>query len=89
MVGIVVLFSVAMSDPFPRLGAPTPYSVTIMALTILFAFFAALGITVAIEARNVPMNRWNYWYSTVSSGTHLVVALYLLWFGVIGLMTWA
>ena len=89
VVSVVVLFSAAMGDPFVRLGAPTFYSITIMLLTILFAFFAALGLTVAVEARKVPMNRWNYWYSTVSSCTHVVVATYLLWFGVIGLMTWA
>ena len=88
VVGVVMLFSVAMSDPFLRLGVPSVYSVTIMLLTVLFAFFAALGVTVAVEARRVPMNRWNYWHSTVSSCTHLVVAAYLLWFGVIGLMTW-
>ena len=35
------------------------------------------------------MNRFNYWYSTVSSGIHLLVAAYLLWFGVIGIQTWA
>ena len=88
VVSVVLLFSAAMTDPFIRLGVPSFYSVTIMLLTILFAFFAALGVTVAFETRKVPMNRWNYWYSTVSSCTHLVIAVYLLWFGVIGLMTW-
>ena len=89
IVGVVVLFSVAMADPFARLGAPSFYTITIMVFTILFAFFAALGVTVAIEARQLPMNRWNYWYSTVSSCTHLVVAAYLFWFGIIGLRIWA
>ena len=88
VVGTVILFSAAMADPFVRLGAPSVFSVTIMLLTILFAFFAALGVTVAVEARAVPMNRWNYWYSTASSCVHLAVAAYLLWFGIIGLMTW-
>jgi hypothetical protein len=35
------------------------------------------------------MNRINYWYCALSSGTHMIVALYLMWFGVIGIRVWS
>ena len=39
--------------------------------------------------RNSGLNRAAYRHSTLASITHLVVTVYLVWFGVIGLMTWA
>jgi hypothetical protein len=43
----------------------------------------------AVVERGTEMNRFNYWYSSISSYLHLLVAAYLLWFGVIGIQTWA
>ena len=54
-----------------------------------FAVFAILGAWTAFLERGTDMNRVNYWYCSISSGLHLVVALYLAWFGVIGMQTWA
>jgi CubicO group peptidase (beta-lactamase class C family) len=89
VVGVIVTFSVGMSDPLVRLGSPTVYSLTVMLLSMAFAVFAPLGVRSAVMLRQAPMNRWNYWYSTISSSIHLVVAAYLFWFGVTGLMTWS
>lgn len=73
----VAVFAVGMADPFEKLGAPTAYSITIMLSTIAFALFAAFGVITSIRERRTAMNRVNYWHSTVSSFTHLVVALYM------------
>jgi hypothetical protein len=82
-------FMIGMIDPFTRLSSPTLIAITVMIATGAFALFAALGVHASITARHVPMNRVNYWHSTVASATHLIVAIYLYWFGIIGLMTWA
>ncbi len=37
----------------------------------------AFGVITSIRERRTAMNRVNYWHSTVSSFTHLVVALYM------------
>ena len=92
IVAFVLLFTMgasSLTSTFEKLGAPTPLSVGIMLATIAFAVFAALGVHAAVKYRREEMNRWNYWYCSVSSGVHLLVALYLAWFGVIGLQTWA
>lgn len=85
---IVGLFAAGMSDPFKQLGEPSPVAIGITLATILFAVFAALGVYTSVRERRTAMNRANYWHSTIASFVHAVVAVYLLWFGVIGLMTW-
>jgi len=82
-------FMIGMTDPFARLSSPTLPAITVMIATAAFALFAALGVQASIAARHAPMNRVNYWHSTIASFTHLIVAIYLFWFGIIGLMTWA
>ncbi len=89
IVAVVLLFAIGMSDPFELLGKPTWVSVGINLATVAFALFAAFGVHTSVKVRAEPMNRFNYWYSTVCSSTHLVVAAYLLAFGVIGLITWS
>ena len=89
ILAVAGLFSRGMTDPFGKLGGPTPISLGITVSTIAFAVFAFLGLRLSIRSRNVAMNRWAYWHSTIASGIHVIVAAYLLWFGVIGLMTWA
>ena len=85
----VLLFIQGMADPFSSLGKPTVYSVGAMLSSIAFAIFAVLGARTAVQERHKQMNRVNYWHSAVASFTHCIVALYFLWFGIIGVVTWA
>jgi CubicO group peptidase (beta-lactamase class C family) len=85
----VWMFMLGIEDPFTKLAAPTFISLTIMLATIAFAAFTFAGIHAAVIYRNVEMNRGTYWFSSISSGIQLVVVLYFLFFGVIGIMTWA
>lgn len=84
----VGLFMVGGNDPFKQLGAPTLVSVGIMLITLAFALFAVLGVYTAIKERQTVMNKGTYWHSSIASLLNLVVAVYLLSFGAIGLMTW-
>ena len=91
-VGFVVLFSVGMSSTstiFETLGRPTAISISIMLLSYALAVFAVLGVYTSVKHSDAEMNRVNYWYSSVSSGVHFIVVLYLAWFGIIGIQTWA
>jgi CubicO group peptidase (beta-lactamase class C family) len=85
----VWMFSLGMSDPFTTLAGPTLISVALMLATIAFAVFAVAGVNAAVSYRAADINRVAYWFSATSSGLHLIVALYFLSFGVIGMMTWA
>jgi hypothetical protein len=83
------LLAATISDPFDSLGKPTAVSITVFIASLAFAVFAMLGLAEAWWARKTPMNRVNYWYSATSSVLHVLVALYLFSFGIIGLVTWA
>ncbi len=85
----VWMFILGMSDPFKTLAAPTVISVTVMLATLAFVVFALLGARASVIYRNAEMNRATYWFSAISSGLHVMIALYLAYFGVIGVMTWA
>jgi CubicO group peptidase (beta-lactamase class C family) len=89
MAFFVIFFIQGSSDPFKSLGVPSFISIGIMLSTLFFALFSLLGVYTAFKERKTPMNRINYWYSTISSISHMIVTLYFLSFGVIGLMTWA
>jgi len=86
---VVGLFSLGISDPFKQLGEPTAISVGILIATLTFALFAIMGLNCSWRERKVKMNRVVYWHSTAATALHLILALYFLSFGIIGLMTWA
>ncbi len=88
VITFVILFEMAIPNPFTTLGVPSFYSVGIMIATIAFAVFAALGFRDVVRYRHRAMNRGNYWFCAVSSTLHVIVALYLAFYGIIGLMTW-
>lgn len=86
---LVFLFIQGSGNPFDAFGVPSVYSVGIMLSTLSFALFAILGSYTSVKERATKINRGTYWFSTISSFVHLIVAVYLLSFGVIGLMLWA
>ncbi len=86
MIGLLML---GMDDPFKRLGAPTTVSTGIMLATLCFALFTVLGVYTCVRERQSGMNRGIYWHSSLASLLHLVVAVYLFSYGIIGLKTWA
>ena len=86
---LVFLFIQGSDNPFDAFGVPSVYSVGIMLSTFSFALFAVLGVYTSVKEGSSKMNRGTYWYSTASSFVHLIVAVYLLSFGMIGMMLWA
>ncbi|WP_237068135.1 serine hydrolase domain-containing protein [Microbulbifer guangxiensis] len=86
----VALLAVAINtDPIVILARPSSIAVAIMAATVLFAVFSVTGLYTVYRARNVAMNRVAYWHSTLGAVLHGSVMVYLLYYGVIGLRTWA
>ena len=80
--------AITRQDPFGLMGQPTFVSVGMMVLSISFAMCAAMGLYTSVTERQTEMNRVAYWHSSLSSFVHLIVAIYLLWFGIIGVMVW-
>lgn len=89
ILSVIISFITGASDPFETLGKASGHSVGIMLSSLGFALFAILSLYTAIKERNTSINQVAYWYCSISSILHFIVALYLTWFGVIGMMTWS
>ena len=89
LVGFVAVFVVGLADAIPRLGQVTVYSVGQMVLSIVFAATALWALVAVLRARNARMNRIVWWHSLVVAASANSIALYLLYWGLIGLRTWS
>jgi hypothetical protein len=94
LAGVAVLLAIVISatgagDLFASYGKPSFASVGFMVGTIAFAVLSFWSVLTVVCERKTPMNRWNYWYAVILSSLHLLMTLYLLFAGVIGLRTWA
>ena len=60
-----------------------------MVLSIVFAATALWALVAVLRARNARMNRIVWWHSLVVAASANSIALYLLYWGLIGLRTWS
>jgi len=79
----------SLGHAISNFGQPSVYSLTLMFGTYAFFAFSILGVFEIVRARKSGINLFAYWFSAISSTVHLLVALYLLWFGVIGIRIWS
>ena len=83
------VFMLAASDAIARLGNLTVYSFGLFLATLLFAL-ATLASAVALWlARKKEIRGYVRWHSMLVTAGLLIAALYLAWWGVIGLRTWS
>ena len=73
---------------FARYGEPTLWSIAFCGLTVLFLLAAVVGVLAALRRPPVSTRRLVRWHALFASLLHTVVALYLLYWGVIGWRTW-
>jgi CubicO group peptidase (beta-lactamase class C family) len=76
-------------DAIDRLGQVSPWSVGIFAFTLSFAVFAILGLALVWGFRKREIRRGVWWHSFLTSAVLTIVAVYLAYWGIIGLKTWA
>jgi len=84
-----IAMGLTISGPREALVGPTVFSFSFMLMTIAFAAASVWSVFWVVKARQTAMNAIAYWHSAVLAGSHLVVTLYLLWYGVIGFRFWA
>jgi hypothetical protein len=89
LVGFAAVFAAGMADGIPRLGQMTIFSVGQMMLSIVFAVTALWAPVAVLRARNAQMNRVVWWHSLLVAASATSVALFLMYFGLVGLRTWS
>jgi CubicO group peptidase (beta-lactamase class C family) len=83
------LFAVSFMNFDLTLGVPSLRTITIMFLTIAFPVAAAASLYIVYRERSAAMNRVAYWHSVLVAAAVAVVAVYMGYWGLIGLCLWA
>jgi hypothetical protein len=89
LVAFVAIFILAGSDLITRLGNMTGWSIGLFVTTLLFAVLVLMSCWSVITASGEGVRRSVRWYSRIVSLALLIALVYLAWWGVIGLRTWA
>lgn len=89
LLAFVGCFIGASSDAIPRLGNLTVWSFGIFATTLFFAVASLASAWALWRARRQEIRRHVRCYSVAVTAALLMAALYLAWWGVIGLRTWS
>lgn len=85
----LTVFTVAAQDGPTQLGRLTPWSLGICVLTFGFAAFAVLGLVLALRFRHRAIRRLVWWHAFAASLFLTVAAVYLGYWGFIGVRLWA
>lgn len=84
-----VLVGAGIGDPFKKLGFASDVSIGIMLLTIAFAVSGLLSFYFIVKARkDANVTGFGYWHSAIGASLHLIVTIYFLYWGVVGMRTW-
>ena len=89
VIGTVILFVVGFGDIFNLLGSPNALSLSIMILTIAFALTSVWSLATVVRYRKEKISGFVKWHSAIGAGLHVLVTIFLLYYGVIGLQIWA
>ena len=84
----MLLFVGGTMDGLEPLATPGAISISITISTILFFAAAILSFIMAVRYKKSNVKRSVYIPSIILSGFQLVVGIYLLHHGLIGIMTW-
>jgi CubicO group peptidase (beta-lactamase class C family) len=90
LIGFAVVIQLASAgDPLARLGSPTGWSAALCLATLLFAAASAISLFVLWRAPDVGVRRSVRGYSTAVALALVIVTVYLAYWGIIGVRTWA
>ncbi len=88
LAAFIGLFAIKKDDIW-TMGVCSLVTVGIMLLSIAFALAAAASLFIVYRQRSAPMNRLSYWHSVLVAAAVAAVAIYMGWWGLIGLRLWA
>ena len=88
LLAFVICFILAGSDAITRLGNLTVYSFGIFLTSLLFGLATLASVYALWRARKQEIRKTVRCYSMATIAGLLIAALYLGWWGVIGLRTW-
>jgi len=89
LIGFAVFFMGAGADQINRLGNLTVWSLGIFLATLLFALASLASVYALWRARSQQIRGFVRWFSIAVTTALVVSTVYLAYWGVIGMRTWA
>ena len=89
LIAFVAIFIVSSDDLIERLGNFSVWSASLWATTILFGVASLVGFLAALWGSNVGVRPGVRRFSRIVSTALLIAAVYLAYWGIIGVRTWA
>lgn len=84
----ILLFLGASSDAIARLGSPTRWSVGLCIMTLAFGLAALASLIALVRTRRREVRSAVSWFSLALIAPLVIAAIYLAYWGVIGIRTW-
>lgn len=84
----VFLFLGASSEAIARLGTPTRWSVSLCIMTLAFGIAAFVSLIALVRTRGRQVRSGVRWFSIALITPIVIAAIYLAYWGVIGIHTW-
>lgn len=85
---VLGLTTLGYTDPDRLLAKPSFLSISLLIFSLLILLGTVWALITVYRSRNKPVSPFVFWQMTILSALHVLVALYLLWFDVIPVMTW-
>jgi uncharacterized SAM-binding protein YcdF (DUF218 family) len=89
LAAFVALFMGSSSDAIARLGNLTVWSFGLFLTTLLYGLACLASIVALVRGRKRETRRFVRWYSMTVIAALTIAALYLAYWGVIGIRTWS
>ncbi|MGA2569866.1 MAG: serine hydrolase domain-containing protein [Terracidiphilus sp.] len=89
LAGFAAFFIGSASDMISRLGNPTIWSVGICLTSLLFGVAAVVSAVALWLARKKEIRGFTRWFAWLTTPALVIAVIYLAWWGVIGIRTWA
>ena len=83
------LLGLASNKPYLYMAAPTPVSVGIMLITLLYAALVVKTVIVVIKTPRENVSKRRFGYASVFAFVHALMTIQLAYFGLIGVIFWA
>jgi len=89
LLAIVCIFALSMHDLLGRMGNPTVWSGTVWAMTLVFAVSSIASAFYSWQRPDQEVRSGVRRFSIIASLALLIATVYLAYWGIIGLRTWA
>jgi CubicO group peptidase (beta-lactamase class C family) len=89
LLAVVAIFAASMSDLIARMGSLTPWSAAVWAMTLVFAVTSLASVFYSWQGLSDGVRRGVRGFARIVSLALLIATIYLTYWGIVGLRTWA